>query len=424
MSYQTIISLLFLFFFQNVVFAQLDTTENFKKFQNSVDSLVENAIEQRAFPGCTVLGVYKGSPIFFKSYGYHTYDSLEHNENADIYDLASVTKVMASTMAIMKLYDDQLIDLDMPISKYVSGLGHSKFGQVTVRECMAHQGGLRSWIPYYQEIKRKDGSYPRKTIASEQSEDYPYELSKGLYLHKDFYEKIKKMIRKSKVQEDPHYVYSDLSFYLTPELVERLSGMPFVQYLDQHFYQPMELSTVTFNPSEKFDLQRIVPTEIDSYFRNEPIHGRVHDEGAIMMRGVSGHAGLFSDAQDLAALGQMLEQFGTYKGVQYLKPSTIDLFTTYQYANKNNRRALGFDKPLLEYNAKDNYIARSASVSSFGHSGFTGTFVWIDPEKDFVFVFLSNRVYPTRDSRMLYDLSLRPTLHQVFYDYITDSLEK
>lgn len=425
MAYKTIISLLFIIFFQNVVSAQIATSGKFQKFQNSVDSIVENAIHQKAFPGCTVLGVHRGTPFFFKSYGYHTYDSLDYTYTSDVFDLASITKVMAATMAVMKLYDEGLIDLEKPIREYVSGLGNSKVGKVTVRECLGHQGGVKSWIRYYAEIKRNNGKYKNKTIADEWSEDYPFQVSEGQYLHKDFYrKKIKKMIRKSPVEKNPHYVYSGLFYYLIPEIVQNLTDTSFVEYLDTHFYQPMKLSTVTFNPLEKFELNRIVPTEIDSFFRYHPIHGWVHDEGAILMKGISGNAGLFSDAEDLASLAQMLEQFGTYEGKQYLKPSTVDLFTAYQYANKNNRRGLGFDKPLLEYNPEESYMARSASVSSFGHTGYTGTFFWVDPEKDFVFVFLSNRVYPTRNSQMLYQLKVRPTLHQLFYDYIEDSLEK
>lgn len=424
MAYKTIISFLFFIFFQNVVFAQIGASQDFKNFENSVDSIVENAIHQKAFPGCVVLGVHNGIPFFFRSYGFHTYDSVNYTYTSDIFDLASVTKTMAATMAVMKLYDENLIDLDQPINKYVDGLKHSKVGKVTVRECLGHQGGVQSWIRYYDEIKRKNGKYKNKTIASAASDDYPYHLSEGKYLHKDFYKKIKKMIRKSPVDENPHYVYSGLFFYLVPEIVQNLTGTTYVDFLDNTFYKPMELSTVTFNPLQKFDLKSIVPTEIDSFFRYQPIHGTVHDEGAIMMKGVSGNAGLFSDAEDLAALGQMLEQFGTYKDRQYLKPSTVDLFTAYQYANKNNRRGLGFDKQVLDLEKESTYVGESATVSSFGHTGYTGTFYWIDPDKDFVFVFLSNRVYPTRDSRGLYDLSVRPTLHQLFYDYIEDSLEK
>lgn len=419
MTYRTIIFGLFLFFFQNVYSAKTDSLGILAKLQKEIDSIVNSAISKEAFPGAVIYASYQGKPLVYKSYGFHTYDSLDHVYVSDIYDLASLTKVMASTMALMKLYDQGKIHLDDPIRDYVDGLGWSKFGKVTLREALAHQGGIKSWIQYYTEIRKKNGQYKHNTISDQYSEKFPIKIADDIYLHRDFYEKkIKKMIKKTSVDKDPHYVYSGLLFYLVPEIVQSLSGQTFDYYLRDHFYDSLFMETVGFNPAEKFPLNRIVPTEIDTFFRNEPIHGRVHDEGAILMNGISGNAGLFGDAIDVAALWEMLLSDGSVDGKQYLKPSTIELFTATQYGNLDNRRGLGFDKPLLEYDEAKSSVAKSAGVRSYGHTGYTGTLVWADPDYDLVFVFLSNRVYPDRTHTNIYKYNIRPTIHQLIYDYL------
>ncbi|RED96220.1 serine hydrolase domain-containing protein [Marinoscillum furvescens] len=421
MAYRTIIFFLLSIFFQNVSFGQYDSLSLLKKTQNDIDSIVNNAIQQRAFPGCVVYASLAGRPIFHKAYGYHRYDSINEVLAADIYDLASVTKVMAATLALMKLYDDGLLDLEKPIGDYIDGLGWSKLRKVTIREALGHQGGIKSWIKYYDEIQKSDGRYKRKTISIERSSEYPFQIATGKYLHKDFYNKIKKMIRKAEVQKHPEYVYSGLFFYLVPELVEELTGTAFETYLRTHFYDPLGMSTVSFSAGAYYSLDRVVPTEVDSFFRYEPIHGQVHDEGAILMKGISGNAGLFGSATDIARLWHMWLQDGTYNGVQYLHPATVDLFTSYQYGNKNNRRGLGFDKPLLQYDQAKSSVAKSTSPYSYGHSGYTGTLVWADRENQLLFIFLSNRVYPSRDQRALYQLNVRPSIHQLLYDYLSSA---
>lgn len=387
--------------------------------ESEIDSIIFSAIQQEAFPGCVVYAAHKDSVIFFKSYGFHTYDSIRWVARNDIYDLASVTKATAATFALMKLYDEGLIRLDDPIYKYVEDV-KGEFGSATIRETMAHQAGLRPWIPYYQEVRKKDGSYKGKTIGTAAVEKgFNHGLTDSLYLHDEFYDrKIKKMIKKSEVSDEKKYKYSGLFFYLVPELVERLSGIPFDQYLRQTFYDSLGASTLTFNPLEKFSLSQIVPTENDSYFRMEQIHGTVHDEGAITMKGISGNAGLFSNAEDLAKVWQLLLKNGQIDTLQYLRPETIQLFTSTQFPNNENRRGLGFDKPLLEYDSAKSSVAKGASFRSYGHSGYTGTLVWADPEKELLFIFLSNRVYPTRENRNLYELGVRPKIHQLLYDEI------
>ncbi|MFY0600496.1 MAG: serine hydrolase [Cyclobacteriaceae bacterium] len=384
---------------------------------DEIDQIVEHAILHKAFPGCVIYASHQGDPFFFKAYGYHTYDSINEVLETDIYDLASVTKVASSTLALMKLYEDGKFDLDEPIGKYIQGIGR-KVGRITFRKALAHFGGLEGWIPYYSEVRKKNGKYKRHTLSDSKSDDYSYQIASDVFLHQDFYQKIKRYIRKSKVNTQPEYRYSGLFFYLIPELVKELSGDDFETYLYNNFYKTLKTKTLGFNPLETFGEKQIVPTEIDTFFRMSQIHGVVHDEGAIMMKGVSGNAGLFGNGQDVASLMQMLVNGGEMNGIQYLDSSTISLFTSYQYPDYDNRRGLGFDKPLLEYDSVKSSVAKSSGAKSYGHSGYTGTLVWADPDSELVYVFLSNRVYPNRKQKAIYELNVRPDIHQLLYDFI------
>lgn len=386
--------------------------------EKQIDSIINNAIKNEAFPGCVVYARHKDSVLFQKSYGFHTYDSLVDVKKDDIYDLASITKVIGSTLALMKLYEDSLIHLDDPIKKYVDKMG-GKVGRVTLREALAHQGGLYRWIPYHQVIRKRNGSFRKRDMIQSKDEKHSFAITDSLYLSDNFYRKrIKKLIRKSEVKKNPRYKYSGLFFYLVPEMVENLTGLSLDQYLNLHFYEPLNASTLGYLPTQKFSLERIPPTEVDTFFRMRPIHGTVHDEGAIMMKGVSGNAGLFSNAQDLAKVMRLLLNGGKADSLTLLSPQTIELFTTTQYPNLNNRRGLGFDKPLLEYDSIRSSVAKDASYRSFGHTGYTGTLAWADPENEVIFIFLSNRVYPTRKNTALYRLNVRPTIHQLLCDFL------
>ncbi len=226
------------------------------------------------------------------------------------------------------------------------------------------------------------------------------------------------MIKKTPVSQEKKYLYSGLAFYLIPDYVERMSAQPFDTFLQSRFYSPLGAETLTFNPLEKFPSSRIVPTEVDTFFRMQTLHGVVHDEGAAMMLGVSGNAGLFSTSRDLAKVYQMLLNGGNYHYRQFLSAETIHEFTRCQFCEQGNRRGLGFDKPLIEYDSILSSVAEQASPESFGHSGYTGTFVWADPKNDLLFVFLSNRVHPTRDNRKIYQLNIRPRIHTLVYELL------
>ena len=409
---------LYSLFFSAIVFTN---GQDLELFHYQLDSIVFEAIKEKAFPGCVVYASQADSVFLLRSYGYHTYDSIRRVAVNDIYDLASVTKVVGGTLAMMKLYEQGYYKLDDEIGDYIDGIGR-KLGRATFREVLAHQAGLYPWVPYYQEVRKKNGNYKNKTISKELDEEYSYGISDSLFLHKDFYQKIKKMIRKSPLSEEKKYKYSGLFFYLIPELVSNLTDTTYRQYLDQHFYQPLNAKTLVFNPVDHFSLNQIVPTEVDTFFRMQPIHGYVHDEGAIMMNGVSANAGLFSNAEDLGRVFQMLLNDGRVDTVQMLKPQTIHLFTTTQYPNNDNRRGLGFDKPLLQYDSIRSSLSRDVSFKSYGHTGYTGTIAWADPENDLIFIFLTNRVFPNRTYRALYNLNIRPAIHQLLYDYLNGRL--
>ena len=376
-----------------------------------------------AFPGAVLYAEIGDSVLIHKSYGFHTYDSLRKVETHHLFDLASVTKVTAATLALMKLYEMGLFQLDEPISKYFPEI-KGKRGKVTLRELLGHQSGWQSWIAYHQKIRDKNGRLKKKYVASSQSNRFDFKLAEGKYLRSDFYVKIKKFIKKNDFDPERGYVYSGLFFYLVPEMVQNLSGRTFQEFLNHHFYEPLGANSLVFNPLSSFADSIILPTEIDTFFREEPIHGWVHDEGAIMMRGVSGNAGLFGNAEGVASVWSMLLNEGKAVDTTLLRPETIQLFTSAQYPNNNNRRGLGFDKPLLEYDEVRSSVGKDASFRSFGHTGYTGPIVWADPEHDLLFIFLCNRVYPTRNQRMLYEMNLRPTIHQWLYEAVRATSEK
>jgi CubicO group peptidase (beta-lactamase class C family) len=267
---------------------------------------------------------------------------------------------------------------------------------------------------------KKNGKYKRRTLSHDSTAKYSIKLTDNLFLYYRYKEKIYKMILKSPVNPDQGYVYSGLSFYLWPEILENLTGEEYEDYLKSTFYRPLGANTITFNPYKHFSLSQVVPTENDTFFRKIQIHGVVHDEGAAMMNGLSANAGLFGSANDLAKLMQMYLNMGTYGGEQYISENTLRKFTFRHYENEGIRRGLGFDKPVLE-NKENGLPAKDAGENSFGHSGYTGMFTWADPDTGILFVFCSNRVYPTRENNKISQLSIRPKMHQSVYEARLDN---
>jgi len=396
---------------------------NSERLNGRIDSIVNNALIQKAFPGCNVLIAKDGKVIFQKAYGFHTYDNRIPASLDDIYDLASVSKVTGALPGIMKLNEDGKYLLDEPFSTYWSDWRRRIFHasnkrDITVREMLAHQAGLVPFLPFWKKSVNNKG-LSHKLYGAEQVNPYDLEVAPGLYLDSKFKKSVYKDIRKSPVRTRGKYVYSDLSFIIAPEVIAKLSGMKFTEYLDQKFYRPLGATTVGYNPSRKFSEDQIVPTEYDTIFRKRLVHGSVHDEASAVLGGIAGNAGLFASANDLAKMVQMYVQYGTYGGKQYLKRSTVEEFNRVQFPQDGNRRGLGFDKPLIDnqkFDKEKAYPCVGPSPQSFGHFGFTGTFFWADPTNGLTYIFLSNRVYPTRASNMISTLNVRTEILQVMYE--------
>lgn len=387
-----------------------------KILQHGIDSLMTVAMEAKATPGGQVLVARNGKVVFHKAYGYHSYFDTVKVELNDLYDLASITKVTTSLPILMKLIDEGKVNLDDPLSKYVPVLKKSNKSELTFRTILAHQARLEPWIAYWQNtIKKSNSGFKPKTLRTDSSESYPIKVADNLYLHKDYRKRIFKAIKKSPLEDKATYKYSGLAFYLFPTMIEDITGQDFESYLYTNFYQPLGATTLTYKPFKYFPTNQIVPTEFDMPFRKVMIQGRVHDEGAAMMGGVSSNAGLFSNANDLAKLFQMYLNMGEFGGNRFVSEATMKEFTRYQFPENNNRRGLGFDKPALTYVPNGN-AAKDASPQSFGHTGFTGTRAWADPKYQLVYIFLSNRVHPTRSNTRLYKLNTRTEIEQVIYN--------
>jgi beta-N-acetylhexosaminidase len=381
-----------------------------------VDSLVNLALQVKGIPGCQVLIAKDRKIVMHKAYGLQEHSDTVKVKLTDLYDLASITKISTGLPSLMKLYDERKFDVDKPLGSYLKDFKRSNKGDISMRDILTHQARFAPWIPFWKNTIRKNGSYRWHTIKSDSSKRFPIKLRDGMFLHRKYPDKIVKAIRKSPLSKEKKYVYSDFFFILAPRVVESMIDEDFTSYIQKNFYSPLGASSVTYNPFRKYPRKAIVPTEHDFNFRRESIHGTVHDEGAIMMGGVSGHAGLFANANDLAKLMQMYLDKGEYGGQRYISAETMTEFSRTQFPELNNRRALGFDKPNIVYSGANNNTARDASSESFGHTGFTGTFAWMDPKSGLLYIFLSNRVNPTRNNTRLYQLNTRTAIQQAMYD--------
>lgn len=388
------------------------------KVHQKVDSIIHLGIKNKAFPGAQVFVSKKGKTIFSKAYGYHTYDSIIPVTITDSYDLASVTKILGALPALLKLYDEGKLNLDKPFSTYWKPWKKRKDKKnLTLREILSHQAGLQPYIVFLNEVLRK-GKLKKRFIRNAPSKRFPYQAYADIYIHKNFKKKIYRRINRSSVNADKKYLYSGLSFLVYPELIEQLSGIPYEQYLSNYFYTPLGAKSLGFLPVTNNIASTVVPTEIDTLFRHATTQGWVHDENAALMGGISGNAGLFGSAEDVAKMMQLYVQKGVFNGKRYFSEQAVNEFTKVQYPENKNRRGLGFDKPYFQNDTlplAKAYPAPQVSANSFGHSGFTGTFVWADPDTELVYVFLSNRVYPSRSHRGIYTYNIRPAIQAVFY---------
>ncbi len=389
-------------------------------FFKLIDNIVTDAIKQQTTPGCQLLIAKNGSVVFNRSYGYQTYDSLIEINNKSLYDLASVTKVAGSIQALMMLYDKDLIDLDKKISSYLPELKSTNKKDIIIRDLLTHQAGLMPYYPFWINTlnnRQKEIKYYNSSPTAFHS----IEITPTLYVTPVLKDTLWNWILNTELleKENPdrpfEYKYSDMGFYIIQKLIEKITDMTLDHFLNIYLYEPLFIKNLTYLPKNNFDEYNIVPTGIDKVFRNGLIRGYVHDEIAAIYGGVAGHAGLFSNAYELAKILQMNLQCGSYGGVQYFQPATINTFTSRQY--KKNRRGLGWDKSQIigdEYNPASFY----ASESSYGHSGFTGSYVWVDPEYELIYIFLSNRTYPDADNRKLIDQEVRKRIQTVIYSSI------
>ncbi|MEO1624944.1 MAG: glycoside hydrolase family 3 N-terminal domain-containing protein [Bacteroidota bacterium] len=383
---------------------------------SGVDAMMQKAIRTKATPGGVVLVAKDGKVVFNKAYGHHTYSKRTRVETSDIYDLASVTKIAASTVSVMKLHEEGRINVYEPMSNYLPELKQTNKADLTIYDIMAHRARLKAWIPFFEQTVTKSRRNPRpmtKYYKRKRTGDFQVPVTEKLFMVESFQDSIWAQIRRSELRPKAQYKYSDLGFYLISQMVSRVTGQPFETYVQETFYKPLGMSTATYKPTEKFSLKQIVPTEEDKYFRRQRVHGYVHDMGAAMLGGVSGHAGLFANANDLAILMQMLLNGGYYGGQQFLQPETIRTFITRH--PEDTRRGIGFDMKELSPLRNQNVSAK-ASESTFGHLGFTGTCVWVDPEYNLIFVFLSNRTYPSMNNYKLSTEDYRPRIQSIVYE--------
>jgi len=366
-----------------------------------LDSLINDAITRQAFPGAQLYVYYRGDTLINKSYGYHTYDSITAVNNQHLYDLASLTKVLAGTLSVMGWTAQGFMDPDDSVGVHFPALKNTSKGKQTLREVMAHQAGWLPYISHQNTVFTSRGRPKSRTISPNPSKRYPYPVDTEWYVHKNYPKKIAKRIARTPVVDTGTYKYSGLLFFLLPDWSERVLRKPWAPYVQDEFYLPIGADRLTFRPLERFKPQEIVPTEVDTLFRKKLVHGTVHDEAASMMGGVSGNAGLFGNAHSVAQVAHLLLARGSFKSTSMLPADLVDRFTAQAYPGTNNRRGIGFDKP------EDNYPSSQLSPESYGHTGFTGTFFWVDPKNDFVVVLLTNRVYPSRSQQGLYDLGIR-----------------
>ena len=380
---------------------------------DSIRTILSQGLQAGAYPGAQLLMAKGGKVVVNQAFGYHTFDQTRAVTTSDQFDLASVTKVSAGTAALLRLHSDGKLNLDAPLKDYFPLMRKGDKANLSFREILSHQSGLKPGIVFWAKTV-ENGRFKPRTFQAMPSKKYSVRVSDQMYLHRSFRKKIWKGIRDLELNPVKEFKYSDMGFMMTTEVVERLTQKPLDQFLYESFYRPLGAVTTGYQPWQKWPPAQIVPTEQDTFFRHLLVQGNVHDENTALMGGVSGHAGLFSNANDLAKVWQMYLNKGQYGGHSYFNAASFDIFNQRYFVKEGNHRGLGFDKPVLPPSGAS-YYGPSASDESFGHSGFTGTFVWADPANNSLIILLTNRVNPTRDNRQLYSMNIRPRLHEVIY---------
>ncbi len=383
-----------------------------------VDSIVNVALTEKMTPGIQLIIARKGKVVYEKNFGYHTYKKKRKVKSSDIYDVASLTKILATLPLIMELDDQGVLSMDTKIGELLPSFKGSNKENITIRSMLSHYARFKSWIPFYIQTLDSVTSKPSKEYyRTRASKNFKTKVANNLYIRNDMTDSLLVQIRDSKLLKKLKYKYSDLPYYILKKYLEVYYKKDLNDLTQEHFYKSLGAFNTGYLPIKRFEKDRIVPTERDSIFRNQVIHGYVHDQGAAMMGGIGGHAGLFSNANDVTKLMQTYLNGGSYGGKEYIKPKTLKEFNTCHYCKKDVRRGVGFDKPQL---GKIGPTCGCVSKSSFGHSGFTGTFTWADPDQELIYVFLSNRTYPDAENRALIANDIRSEIQRVIYEAIED----
>lgn len=381
-----------------------------------IDAFVNTAVKNKYTPGAQVLVARNGKIVYNKSFGTMTYTDKVAVNNQTIYDLASLTKMLGTLPMVMKMYDDGKLRFDQKLGDLLPEFKKTDKGNITVKELLTHNSGLIAWIPFYKETLDANGKPKTDLYKNTFSNEFDTQVSENLFLKSGYKKTILETIAASKLGKKT-YKYSDLNFILLAEIVERHYKKPMNELVNEYFYEKTGANNLTYLPQTKFDLSQIAPTEIDNYYRYTTVQGYVHDMGAAMFGGVAGHAGLFGNALDVAKMMQLFLDGGVFNGERLLSQKTIDDFNTCYYCKEGNRRGAGFDKPQL---GESGPTCGCVSMRSFGHTGFTGTMAWADPEKDLIYVFLSNRTYPNADDNKLSRANTREDIQQVIHDALTN----
>jgi len=385
---------------------------------NKIDSVAQHAVKMKMTPGIQLLVARRGKVIYNKNFGRHTYKTKEKVSFDDVYDVASLTKILATLPLLMELEEQGIVSLNTKLSGILPEYKKSNKKDITIKQMLSHYARLRPWEPFYYKTLDSVTKRPSKAYyRAKRSKKFNIEVTKNLFLRKDYKDSINSIIKDSELLERQRYRYSDFPYYILKKFIEKHYDKRLDELVQNHFYESLGANHTLYNPYHKISSKKIVPTEVDDYYRYQKVHGFVHDMGAAMQNGVGGHAGVFSNANDVAKIMQMYLQKGFYGGKRYLKPETINKFNTCYYCENNNRRGVGFDKPQL---GEQGPTCGCISMTSFGHSGFTGTYAWADPEEELVYVFLANRTYPKAGKNLLLRENIRTEIQRLIYEAIEE----
>jgi CubicO group peptidase (beta-lactamase class C family) len=383
---------------------------------SKIDSIAQKAINGKMTPGMQVLVARRGNVIFQKSYGHLTYDETKKVTNSDLYDVASISKMISTLPNVMQLYDNHKVKLDSKLKDMVPLFAKTNKENISFKDLLTHYAGLQAWIPFYKATLNRDNTPMKKYYRNATNPQFSTKVADGLYIRNDYHDTIMKIIANSPLSLKKEYKYSDFTFIILKEFLESKTKQPLEVLSQKNFYSSLGMNNTMYNPLTKFDKNNIAPSEIDTYFRQQVVQGYVHDMAAAMEGGVAGHAGIFSNAMDVAKMMQLFLQKGNYGGKSYFSEETFNVFNTSHYAAQGVHRGLGFDKRV----GKEGSTCGCVSETSFGHTGFTGTIAWVDPQTEIVYVFLSNRTYPevTAAGNKLSREKIREDIQQIIQNAI------